>query len=236
MKYLISESKASAIAQFIKPYARPDHYCQLSSSYPIVSLYLDSDDLRLCRESLTGQKNRFKLRIRSYTDELDYPRFFEIKRRVNTVIIKSRAKVISSDVAPLISEMLPLPRNNNSDGKTLEQFLLYQRSIRGRPVVRVRYLRQAFEGIVDNRVRVTFDRNLCYNMTSTPEVSFNGQGWQQLLPNKVILEIKFTGYYPVWLDQVVRHFDLQRKSISKYATSVMQDCLSGFNGHKLPNY
>ncbi|MCK4753316.1 MAG: polyphosphate polymerase domain-containing protein [Planctomycetes bacterium] len=233
MKYLISESKASAIAQFIKPHTRPDRHCQSNGCYPIVSLYLDSDDLMLCRESLTGKKNRFKLRIRSYTDEPNYPRFFEIKRRANTVIIKSRAKVIHSDVAPLISGMIPSSRSNGSEGKALEQFQLYHRSIGGMPIVRIQYLRQAFECIADRRARVTFDRNLRYNMTSAPDVSFNGHGWQELLLNKVILEIKFTDYYPTWIEQIIRHFDLQRKSISKYGISVMHGCQSGFNAYKL---
>ena len=78
LKYQISESKAAAIAQFMKPYLQLDRYSKLQrgGDYPVVSLYLDSVDMCLCRESLTGQKNRFKLRIRSYTDEPEYPRFF----------------------------------------------------------------------------------------------------------------------------------------------------------------
>ena len=70
--------------------------------YPIVSLYIDSPELQLCRESLTGQKNRFKLRVRSYTDEPEYPQFFEIKRRINQVIMKSRARVTDADVPNLL--------------------------------------------------------------------------------------------------------------------------------------
>lgn len=231
MKYVISESKAEAIAQFIKPYMHLDHYSQVqpSGSYPIVSLYLDSSNLKLCRESLTGQKNRFKLRIRSYTDEVDYPRFFEIKRRANTVIIKSRTKVMHSDVAPLISGVLSPPNGNGlHNNSALRQFQLYQKSINGKPVVRTRYLRQAFEGIVDDRVRVTFDRKLSYNVTLKPDVGLNGQGWHYLLPNKVILEIKFTGHYPAWLSHVVRNFNLRKQSMSKYATSVKQSSLMGF--------
>ena len=81
-----------------------------NNAYMISSVYLDSDNLKLCRESLDGTKNRFKLRIRSYTDDLDYPRFFEIKRRVNTIIIKSRARVMSHSVNPLLTgSMVALP-------------------------------------------------------------------------------------------------------------------------------
>lgn len=229
IKYLISESKAAAIEQFIRPYVRLDRYCKLqpSGSYPIVSLYLDSEDLRLCRESVEGHKNRFKLRIRSYSDELDYPRFFEIKRRVNTIIIKDRARVIPPSVAPLISGMFPLPQGSDSERQTLEQFLLYMTSINAKPVVRTRYQRQAFEDIVDNMVRVTFDRNVSYNVTSAPDVGLDGPGWQRMLLNSVILEIKFTGRYPAWLGQMVKCFGLRQQSVSKYVYSMKRASLLG---------
>jgi DNA relaxase NicK len=69
LKYRISESKAHAVEEFVRPYLHLDHYCksQASGSYPIATLYLDSDDFKLCRQTLEGQKNRFKLRVRSYT-------------------------------------------------------------------------------------------------------------------------------------------------------------------------
>jgi hypothetical protein len=101
MKYVISESKAAAMQRFIEPYLELDYYSKLQphGCYPIVSLYLDSDNMQLCIESLRGKLKRFKLRIRSYSDEPNYPRFFEIKRRANVVIIKSRARVRTEDVA-----------------------------------------------------------------------------------------------------------------------------------------
>ena len=111
LKYLISESKAVAIARFIKPYIGLDHYSKLqpNGSYPIVSLYLDADNLQLCMESLLGHKNRFKLRIRSYSDSYDSPCFFYIKRRINTIIMKSRARCAHDDIGIVLSgRSLPL--------------------------------------------------------------------------------------------------------------------------------
>lgn len=233
IKYLISESKAAAIAQFIKPYLHLDRYCKLhpNGAYPVVSLYLDSDNLQLCRQSLRGHKNRFKLRIRSYTDRLDYPRFFEIKRRAGTVIIKTRSRVMPENVASLILRRLHLSQVDGD--QTLKQFMFYMNSINSRPVLRTRYQRQAFEGIVDDRVRVTFDRNICYSVTSTANVALDGQGWQPMLLNGVILEIKFTGRYPAWLGRMVKCFDLRQVSVSKYASSVKKSCLLGFCAPKL---
>ena len=235
LKYRISESKAAAIAQFIKPHLHLDHYCRSrpNGAYPIVSLYLDSATLQLCRQTLEGNKNRFKLRVRSYTDEDDYPCFFEIKRRMNTIIIKNRALVMRDDLARLFSGLALARQDYDTDEETLKQFQFYVKSIGARPVMRICYMRRAYEGDSENRVRVTFDRQLSYNLTTTPDVSFNSQGWQLNSLNGVILEIKFTDRYPAWLSRMVKYFDLQQRSVSKYVSSVKQSCLMGFCAPRL---
>lgn len=229
MKYVISESKAAEIAHFIEPYLKLDRYSKLQPSgyYPIVSLYLDSDDLRLCRESLRGVLKRFKLRIRSYTDDLTYPRFFEIKRRNNTVIIKSRARVGRGDIAALLAgKYVPPLQGHKTDIEAIRQFQLYMHSVCARPVVLIRYKRRAYEGDSENRVRVTFDRGLAYKSIAEPVVLFGGGGWRHnpINLNTVILEIKFTGRYPAWLGRMAEYFGLRQQSVSKYATSLKKAC------------
>lgn len=236
LKYLISESKAHALMQFVESYLPLDRYCksQPSSAYQIVTLYLDSHNLQLCRESLEGHKNRFKLRVRSYTDDPDYACFFEIKRRMNTIIIKDRVRVEHCNVASLLSE-LPLSIGGcRTGGDTLEQFRLYMNSINAKPVIKVRYMRRAYEGDSQIRVRITFDRQLAFNVGSAPEVLFTGEGWQRHPLNGVILEIKFTDYYPAWLNRMVKSFDLHQRSLSKYARSVKRSCLLKFCAPKIP--
>lgn len=229
LKYRLTESRARAVAQFVRHYLPVDRYCKLqrSGDYPIVSLYLDSEHMHLCKESIDGRQNRFKLRIRSYTDEPDYPCFFEIKRRINTVIMKSRARVMHGDIVPLLARLPLGPRDYNVDMKALNQFQLYMSSIQAKPAVLIRYLREAFEGDSDNRVRVTFDRELCYKVTDKPIVTLGGPGWQRnpITDNGgVILEIKFTGTYPIWLSRMVKYYDLKSRSISKFATSIQNSC------------
>jgi len=232
LKYLITESAAAAIDHYMRPFLPPDRYSKLQRGgmYPIVSLYLDSPDLHLCRETLTGVKNRFKLRIRSYTDEPEYPRFFEIKRRINRVIVKSRARVTDRDVPVLLRGRSLPPQGYSTDEAALNQFQLYTATIHAGPMILIRYMRQAFENTSENRVRVTFDRQLCYKVTHEPQVRLSGSGWQHnsMTVGHVILEIKFTGRYPEWLARMAAHFNLEQRSISKYATSIEQACGLGF--------
>ncbi len=232
IKYRIYESQAAAVEEFIRPYLQLDRYSKLrrDRQYPIVSLYLDSDNLLLCRQTMMGHKNRFKLRIRSYTDEPGYPRFFEIKRRMNTIIIKNRARVRDEDVATLLSGGSLPPQDYSTDETTLNQFQLYMNSVRAKPMILIRYMRQAYEDTSHNRVRVTFDRHLCYKVTREPRVLMNGQGWQYhpISRGGVILEIKFTARYPAWLSRLVACLNLRQDSFSKYATSVTDACSLGF--------
>ncbi|OHB65100.1 MAG: hypothetical protein A2Y77_00420 [Planctomycetes bacterium RBG_13_62_9] len=237
LKYLITEIEAVVMERYIRPFLPPDKYSKLQrgGQYPIVSLYLDSPDLQLCRESLTGQKNRFKLRIRSYTDDPEYPRFFEIKRRINRVIMKSRARVTDRDVPILLGGRSLPPQGYTTDEAALHQFQLYVANICAGPMILIRYMREAFESTSENRVRVTFDRALCYKVTDEPQVRLGGPGWQRnaLTEGNVILEIKFTGTYPAWLIRLVRDFGLDARSISKFATSMEQSSALGFCGPRM---
>jgi hypothetical protein len=231
---LISEAEAVAIAEFIKVHMPEDRYSKLQPGgyYPIVSLYLDSEDLTLCKESLSGKKNRFKLRIRSYSDDEQYPTFFEIKRRISSVIMKSRAPARHQDV-PMLLKGLMLPEQDfRTNREALNQFQLYCGYLTAQPAVLIRYMRKAYESESENRVRVTFDRELYYKVTKEPRVTLNGSGWQpNLLTIKgVILEIKFTARYPLWLSRLVTTFNLSSRSISKFATSMQQSSMLGYCG------
>jgi hypothetical protein len=91
-------------------------------------------------------------------------------------------------------------------------------------------MRQAFEGTSENKVRVTFDRQLAYCVTNKPEVRLGGRGWQRnpFTVGGVILEIKFTNNYPVWLSQMAKYFNLEMRSISKFGSSITDSRLLEF--------
>src|SRR6059036_882342 len=95
LKYIIKEDVALAVRDFVSGYLEIDEYGATlpNFSYPVHSLYLDSDDLHLYRTTINGDKNRFKLRLRFYDNRSEAPIFFEIKRRMNNIISKQRGGV-----------------------------------------------------------------------------------------------------------------------------------------------
>lgn len=223
MKYLVSEAKAEALIQYLKPLLTQDAYSEKQSDgfYPISSLYLDSDDLKLCRESLDGKKNRFKLRVRTYADASEAPIFLEIKRRMNAVILKNRSRSQRQEVAALLNHVIDGP-TGGCDDSTKRQFYFYLRSIFAKPKVLIRYWRKAYMAGPGHQVRLTFDRDLSFKPMAQPKVELNGAGWYRVpLPGQ-IMEIKFNCAYPAWITEAVRRFGLQTQSVSKYTLGLRQ--------------
>ena len=134
------------------------------------------------------------------------------------------------DVQILLAGLALPPQNYTADLGTINQFQFYMKNIGAKPAVLVRYMRQAYEGDSENRVRVTFDRQLAYCVTSVPTVRLGGGGWHQnsYTLGAVILEVKFTDRYPAWLDEMVKYFNLRAQSISKYASSIEESCALRF--------
>jgi hypothetical protein len=216
-KYRLPRGLASPVRAFVATHLPHDPYslATVDHHYDICSLYLDSADLRLCRESLNGIKNRFKLRIRGYDDLPDSPVYLEIKRRLNTVIMKDRCSAPRCDLATFSS-----PTMNQEDSPAAAQFRFYRAYLAATPQALVRYRREAFEGDGPSRVRVTFDRDLRTRLTGAWDVHMGGCGWRNVLHEEVVLEIKFNGRYPAWLQEMVRRYQLQARSVSKYTMSL----------------
>ena len=137
---------------------------------------------------------------------------------------------MNRDVPTLLAGLSLPPQNYSADIDALNQFQLYMVSVKAKPKMLIRYMRRAYEGDSETRIRVTFDREICYCATDVPEVRLGGRGWQEntITIGGVILEIKFTDCYPAWLSRMVECLDLQAQPISKYTTSIREACLLGF--------
>src|SRR6266511_4088569 len=110
-KYMLTEETAIRVREFVQCYLELDEngVGKPNCSYPVHSLYLDSDTLETYWATVNGQKNRFKLRLRFYNDDVNTPVFFEIKRRMNNCILKQRGGVKKSAVGWLLAGQLPEP-------------------------------------------------------------------------------------------------------------------------------
>ena len=227
LKYLIDEALAPRIRDFVSCYLELDEYGEgrPNLSYPVHSLYLDSDDLETFHASINGTKNRFKLRLRYYDYRTDSPVFFEIKTRVDNCILKQRCGVRREAVPLLLAGQLPEPEQVLSQEvrhlTTLQRFNFLLHQLNARPKAHNSYLREAWVSPRDNSVRVTLDRNIRIEPCFLAHAGIEMTRPVRVFPEFVVLELKFTGRFPNWFQALVQKFNLMQFSSAKYAEGVV---------------
>ena len=225
-KYVVDEHIALAIRDFVSSYLKLDEFgaIQPDNSYPVHSLYLDSRDLVLYKNTINGDKNRFKLRMRYYENAAVSPVYFEIKRRVNNIIQKKRA-IVPREAAPVVvSGLFPdikdLDITTPQNIEALESFLTLLNQLQAVPQVHVSYLREAWMAEGSNSVRVTMDRMVRTEPQKTLTLSKDMHNPTRVFKGKVVLELKFTDRFPHWFKDLVQIFGLRQGSAAKYVDGV----------------
>ncbi len=231
-KYCIDARTAAGIRAAIQPFCGLDPWAagDPSRCYTIDSLYFDTSDLSLFWANDHEQVDRIKMRIRGYPHAPNSPLFFEVKRRINDVISKSRGKVSRSQWVDLMRDpAAPIPANiTGKDRWAVERFMSLARSMHLRPVTLVRYQREPYFSRIDDYARVTFDTHI--RAQAMDRLSFDApdRGWRALddavtqrsMSSLIVLELKFTTHVPIWLVNIVHRFGLVRGSFSKYGSSI----------------
>ena len=231
-KYLIDRSTAEAVRAAIAPFCQIDPHAAKSPTrtYTIDTLYLDTADLSLFWANDHEQVDRIKMRIRRYADAPTGPVFFEVKRRINDVIAKSRGRCSPGAWSRLLAEgKAPIPDEiTGRDRQAVERFLSLARSMHVRPFTLVRYRREPYVSLIDDYARVTFDTHIRAHKLEQLSFEPDGGCWRALddavlarsPSSMIVLELKFTNNVPLWLVNVTRRLGLMRGAFSKYGNSI----------------
>ncbi len=225
-KYIIPQDVALAVRDFVSSYLEIDEFgaTQPDLSYPVHSLYLDSDDLRIYWGTINGDKNRYKLRLRFYENRPGAPVYFEIKRRMNNAILKQRGAVHREAVNQILGGQLPAPSQlvsaDPSHQVAIQRFVELMTSINAKPKAHVAYRREAWVQPDDNTIRVTIDRQTLCGVDQTSELNAELVQPYSVFGKMAVLELKFTGRFPQWFSQLVRSFGLHQGSAAKFADGV----------------
>ena len=225
LKYLITEDTAQRVRDLVRCYLDMDEYSvgKPDFSYPVHSLYLDSDNLEIYWRTVNGDKNRFKLRLRYYDNKPGTPVFFEVKRRMKDAILKQRGGVKQEAVTRLLNGQFPLPGDMISkDAKALvavQRFQMLMTELNAKPKSHIFYMREAY--VSDNdQVRVTLDRRVFSEPNLDPVIKVKMTKPVQSYPGFVILELKFTDRFPNWFRDLVRIANAMQCGAAKYLSGV----------------
>ena len=202
-----------------------DEYCLRlpDLSYPVRSIYLDTRNRLFYYEKLESVKVRKKLRVRTYDSETAKKVvFLEIKRKIGKAVFKERAVIPFAEMDKVITgeSITLLHPEIYTQQAALKKFTYLVNKLHLEPVVLITYEREAFQGIDDPTLRITFDKSVRSHMTTTLDDLLMEKDLRTVTDVHFILEVKFSRQMPLWLRGIIRDLRLRLQSISKYCDGI----------------
>lgn len=230
LKFLVDELEVPRIRHQIGPFCDADDHCRGASEgvvrgYPIQSLYLDTPGLAFHEAKERGDPERLKLRVRTYSPTS--PATFEVKRRRSNVIDKTRA-VVDRDFTERAARG-EIDRASSLNGaEVLHDFSSIVALSGAHPTLAIRYEREAYQSLVDDYARVTFDRAIAAARVPRWDLLPGEREWCPFddhwrtahVTAPVVMEIKCQVSVPAWVTDLIRSNELVQTSFSKYSVGI----------------
>ena len=213
-KYRINKAEKDELLKIILPRIVPDAHGKST----VCSLYMDTPDYLLIRNSIDANTYKEKLRLRCYNvPGLDTKVFLEIKKKFKRVVYKRREAMPLSQAydyifkgeAPVDSQIM------REIDYTMKRYGFPQ------PSMLVAYEREAYFAPDLSHLRITFDSNIRYR-TEDLFLEKGNDGITILPEDEMIMEIKTDSAMPLWLSEALDNCKIYPSSFSKYGTSYKQ--------------
>jgi hypothetical protein len=160
------------------------------------------------------------LRVRTYSDDPETPAFLEVKARIDRAIVKRRVRLTRDEACQVLKRGTAEWSRHGHPMPDLDYFVKQMTLAGCKPIVRVRYLREAYVSPGHEPVRVTFDTSIQHQATSGPNLAHRGGHWLPTPVGGVVLEVKFTDRFPSWVEHMVRSFALKQERCCKFGLSI----------------
>lgn len=212
-KLCINISDYMQISSKLKYVAQLDKNSLEEGSYKIRSLYFDNYTDKAVTEKLSGLSRREKFRIRLYNDDSSFIRL-EKKTKTNRLCYKSNTLITKEACEAILAghyDVLKVEQNP----LFLELYtkIKYQNL---RPKNIVDYIREAYIFPAGN-VRITLDKHI---KTSNNVLGLFSPELVTIPAAKaIILEIKYDGFIPEVIRQVIQIGNRHETEFSKYVVS-----------------
>lgn len=208
-KYLINSSQYEQLLSIINDRLIPDKHGKST----LCSLYLDTLDYLLIRNSIDAVSYKEKLRLRSYgVPDDDKKIFFEIKKKYKGVVHKRRVSMTKRDAFEYIqTQEMPFDSQIMREIDYLMRFYRHPE-----PNVCILCEREAYFWQENLDIRLTFDKDIRYRRGFPNEENVS-DGVRIIDEGEFILEIKTLGAMPIELARALSECKIYPRSFSKYA-------------------
>lgn len=210
-KYVITVSQKNELLSLISDKIKSDEYGESN----VNSIYYDTDDYRLIRNSIEKPVYKEKLRLRSYSvPKGDSTVFLELKKKYKGVVYKRRKTLKYDDAQKYLkSHILP---DNSQIMREIDWTMNFYKTLK--PKMFIGYDRLAYVGSEDENLRITFDFNLRFR-TDNLSLDCGNYGENIIGNNYFIMEIKALNAMPLWLCFALDKLKIYPSSFSKYGTA-----------------
>lgn len=207
-KYLVTPAQKERMLSRMAAYTKESVY----SRYTIGNIYYDTPDFTLLRASIESPVYKEKFRLRSYKtpgagDEV----FLEIKKKFKGVVYKRR------DTMEYRRARYYLATRRGGGGQIGREIDWFLNWYKPEPKAMIAYEREAYEGLEDPELRITFDTGLRWRDTDL-DLGHGTYGAPLLEGDTVLVEIKIPGAAPLWLAGLLSELEMHPVSISKIGT------------------
>lgn len=219
-KYIMNKVIMDRLLPEIMAHMEGDAYCRDGKTYSISNLYFDTDGYDVIRESLSKPFYKEKLRLRSYgvPSSPQDPVFLEMKKKVNSMVTKRRAKLTAGEAERFLTEG-EFPQNASyMTSQVLREIDYYLSHKDVRPVMRLSYERMAFFDREDPDFRLTFDMDMRY-IRGAVGIYDQDKGRLLLPEDARLMEVKVTNAYPLWFSRLLSEENVHITSFSKYGVA-----------------
>ena len=218
-KYCLTLSQQRFLLERMMPYMKKDEY----GEYTICNIYYDTPDFRLIRASLEKPDYKEKLRCRSYgVPGRNALVFLELKKKCCGIVYKRRI-TLPADRVELALNGISV---QGQQTQIANEIAWFQQVNRTEPSVFLAYDREAYSGIQDPEVRITFDTQLRYRTTEL-DLRLWDAGTAMFEDDRILMELKLPGVCPLWLSQALSQIGAFPTSFSKYGYCYTKTLLPG---------
>jgi len=213
IKYLISKEQYYNLINLI---IDNDMYLDKYKRNTIQTLYYDTSDDLLIRRSLDSPLFKEKIRIRNYGDKLSDKLYLEIKRKYKGIVYKRR---IETNIKDTINFFNNKYNYSNQIGKEINQFRNHYKKLI--PKMMIISEREAYYSN-NSDLRITFDFDIRYRKKI---LSFNEKESDGMIldSDQVLLEIKTSNSYPLWLVRFLNDNKIFKTKFSKYGNAYLKE-------------
>lgn len=218
LKYRLRHIDYLKLRNAITPFMKKDQHTRASSSkgYFVRSLYYDTYDYQAYHEKMSGDNQRVKYRLRSYSKEIYGVGLIraELKVRISNRVEKHSTVISQKDYYSFIKRRCWLSNNNY----ILQEFerIAHQKDLQ--PLLLVEYYREGYRSRFGDDLRITFDHEVssAHSNILFPDHLF----FKEHHPNLLVMEIKFKDELPPWVFELVQNHGLKVIANSKFTQGI----------------